>query len=480
MRFLLDTNILIPAEPTSTIDVEPTTPTVTMLIGLISAAGFSASVHPASLQELRGDHNTARRELRRQLLEKYERLASPPTVPSAIHQMLGAPQPGTNDAVDNELIAAVERNAVNYLVTNDGGIHKKFAKIGLPRRVLFPSDAVALIRGLIPQESTPPPSVHRGKCYELNKEDPIFDSLRADYPGFDAWLEMCQLDHREVFFIDGERGVAAIAIIKDESTGDDRALKICCFKVSRDSRGLKYGELLLKAVLDYCIQHGFDQTYCTCFPKQTQLLAMLKDFGFAAETVGDTEELSVEKHLKPLPSALPLSPLDLHIQFGPATIGATSDIYVIPIEPRYHRMLFPDKERQQSFFAGETPFGNSIRKAYLCHSPMREIPPGSILLFYRSGDYRNIQTVGIAESSIRTNKPNEIIEFVSQRTVYTKAEIEEMTKSETLAILFRYATKDVRLQFQELIENQCLLGVPQSITRIKPEGVEWIHQQLGV
>ena len=137
-------------------------------------------------------------------------------------------------------------------------------------------------------------------------------------------------------------------------------------------------------------------------------------------------------------------------------------------------------EEQQSFFAGETPFGNSIRKAYLCHSPSKSLTPGSILLFYRSDDYRNIQTVGVTESWVRSNNPTEIIEFVGQRTVYSKSAIEEMVKSEILAILFRYATVNVRITYDDLIENGCLVGRPQSITKIKPDGVEWIQHQLGM
>ena len=109
MRFLLDTNILIPAEPTSTANVEVTTPVVTRLIGLLAAAKFSAFIHPSSVQELLGDRDTSRRDLRQQLLAKYETLPAPPPVTESLHQQLGAPQPGTNNAVDNELIAAVER-----------------------------------------------------------------------------------------------------------------------------------------------------------------------------------------------------------------------------------------------------------------------------------------------------------------------------------------------------------------------------------
>jgi len=481
MRFLLDTNILIPAEPTSVSDVEATTPLVTRLIGLISTAGFSAFVHPASIEELRGDKNSDRWKMREQLLLKYEKLPSPPDVPAALNETLGAPQPGTNNAIDNLLIASVERNAVNILVTNDDRIHKKLARIGLAKRGLYPSQVIALINGLLPSDPAPPPAVRLGLCHELDREGSIFDSLRGDYSGFDDWLEKCQLKHRKVFIIDGPDGVDAIGILKDESDEhSDRVLKTCCFKVAEKSRGLKYGELLLKSILDHCVANGFDRTYCTCFPKQTQLIQMLNDFGFLARPQCESDELILEKRFAPVDAAEILDPLEFHIKYGPAKIARTDELFVVPIEPKYHRMLFPDMEQQTSFFAGETPFGNSIRKAYLCHSPSKSLTAGSILLFYRSKDYRNIQSIGVVESFLRSCSSTEIIEFVGQRTVYSKSAIEQMTETETLAILFRYATVDLKIEFNDLIDTGCLLGVPQSISRIKPAGVEWIQQQIGM
>ena len=283
------------------------------------------------------------------------------------------------------------------------------------------------------------------------------------------------------FIIDGSNGAAGIAIIKDESNEQSESvLKICCFKVAESARGLKFGELLLKSVFDYCTSNRFEKTYCTCFPQQAQLLAMLIDFGFAVQPKENSRELIVEKRFVPKSTDDTLDALSFHVRFGPSQIRRTNEMFVVPIEPRYHRMLFPDLEQQKSFYDGETPFGNSIRKAYLCHSPTSLLNPGSILLFYRSGDYRNIQAVGVTESWIRTPDPTKIIEFVGKRTVYTKLEIEKMVGSGTLAILFRYATVDVRISYDELIDHQCLAGVPQSITKIKPDGIEWIHQQLGM
>jgi hypothetical protein len=53
------------------------------------------------------------------------------------------------------------------------------------------------------------------------------------------------------------------------------------------------------------------------------------------------------------------------------------------------------------------------------------------------------------------------------------------SKRDTLAIKFRYVKHlESSIGIKELKENSVLNGAPQSITKIKPEGVEWIRQKL--
>jgi len=40
------------------------------------------------------------------------------------------------------------------------------------------------------------------------------------------------------------------------------------------------------------------------------------------------------------------------------------------------------------------PFGNALRKAYLCHASTRRLEPGAPLLFYRSKDEKAVFVVG--------------------------------------------------------------------------------------
>ena len=484
MKFLLDTNILIPAEPTSATNVEPSTPLVSQLLGLLAETKCQAYVHPASVEELRGDRDAARRSLRLQLLDKYVRLPAPPAITPLMTNVLGVPAPGSNTETDTRLLAAVVGNAVDFFVTSDDRIHRRAARLNLSSRVLTPEDAIATIRAILPTRPAPLPAVQAVLSHQLNAADPIFDSLRADYGGFDAWLARCQREHRQAFLIGPLQRHAAVAIVKQEQSGEHglhgKVLKICTFKVGDDARGYRYGELLLRCIFEYVVTNVFDKAFVTCFPRQQELRRFLETFGFFEhERTRDGEHVLVKRFDPTHEERQQLAPLDFHIRFGPHRISLSgAAVYVVPIQPQFHAALFPDLERQRSLLPGETVFGNAILKAYLCNASVRTIAPGSVLLFYRSQDVSSIRSVGVADACMRSSDAAEIARFVGQRTVYSFDRIEQMCQSETLAILFRQSRTLPSVKLSDLIENNVLRAAPQTITSIRPEGMAWIRQLI--
>ena len=285
MKFLLDTNVLIAAEPTGPDQVEPGTSIAVDLLRLIGEGGHQPFLHPASPKELGGDQNKQRRTLRRVLIRKYPELPSPPPVPSSLADLLGQPANSSNDHVDNLLLAAVHANAVDYLVTNDLGIIRKAYRASLSSRVLTPEAAVATLRGLFRRVPAPPPAVQQVFAYELEDADEIFDSFRDDYPGFDDWLAKCKRGHRRAWVIRNHpTRLAGVCIIKDEAAGEHglqgNLLKLCSFKIARDAHGFRFGELLLKAVFNYAFDNPYDYIYVEVLPKYKELNALLEAFGF--------------------------------------------------------------------------------------------------------------------------------------------------------------------------------------------------------
>src|SRR5262249_24119998 len=151
---------------------------------------------------------------------------------------------------------------------------------------LSSADALAVVRSLFPVAPPPPPAVERVIAHELDGDDPIFDSFRADYrPDFDGWLRRSKLEHRPAWIIRNPNGtLAAMTIIKaeeDQPYGlSCRVLKICSFKVSDGARGFRFGELLLKSIFGYAFSNPFDNIYVTAFDKYAELTELFEDFGF--------------------------------------------------------------------------------------------------------------------------------------------------------------------------------------------------------
>jgi L-amino acid N-acyltransferase YncA len=225
-----------------------------------------------------------------------------------------------------------------------------------------------------------PPAVHTLRAYELKDGDPIFDSLRADYPDFDAWLQRCKREHREAWVIQpGAGAYVGICIIKPEQSGEfalrGKVLKLSTFKIAEDQRGFGLGELLLKAAFNYAVVNGYDHMYLTTFPKHAELITLMEDFGFESDqAVTEHGEIVLKKHLKPAADADRISALDFNVRYGPFALKVRDvPAFVVPILPRFHAALFPEAEVQLELAPGRYTFGNSIRKAYLCNAAIRSI-----------------------------------------------------------------------------------------------------------
>ncbi|HZI15186.1 MAG TPA: GNAT family N-acetyltransferase [Myxococcus sp.] len=486
MKFLIDTNVLIPLEPTAPEQVEAMTRPALDLLRAIEEAGYQLFIHPDMAMDVERDRDEPRRRLRELLLKKYLPLPDPPQVPADWEPRLGRPVYGTNDWVDHRLLAALRANAISVLVTEDRRIHKKAERVGLRHRVATIGDALALVQGLRDKFTQPPPAVEFTYAYNVDLEDPFFDSLRGDYRGFDDWLRRCQEQHRRCWVVRSEgRRLAALCLIKDEQGAlgiPGKMLKLCTFKVAPEHRGRRLGELLLKSVFAYVSRNGHDSIYVTAFEKQGELIALFEDFGFQVHERTEAGELALVKRLRLGTPPEGLAPLEFHVRCGPPAMQLVEPAFVIPIEPRFHNLLFPDADAQLQLQAGAHPFGNGLRKAYLCKAQTRQIGPGAPLLFYLSHSRKAVTVLGVAEETVVSSNVEEIAGSVGKRTVYPLREIETMCSTgEVLAILFRQASVlEKPIALEELIQNGVLRGPPQSITTVQHGGHAWLRQRIGL
>lgn len=491
MIILIDTNIIIPSEPGSLIDLEINTASALQFHSLVQKSGNVVYIHPAVKYDFNRDKNIERIQLRKTLIKRYNMIDSPPPITVLDIDQVGAPAFGSNDYVDNCFLASVKGDAVDYFVTEDKGIHKKAKRVGLQSRVLYLRDAISLLQDFFDETPPPLPSVNTKKVYALDEKDPIFDSLKKDYsPDFDPWFQRCKLEHRNAYVIinKANTGLAGICIHKKENclpigeTG--KTLKLCTFKVSEAQHGNRYGELLLKSVFDFADKNNYQHLYFTTYRKHEELIEFAKSFGFNAVEKQDEDEIFMQKSLVfSKEDTLKYSPLEFHVKFGPrVTLFGNNLTFIVPIKPEFHDVLFPEMREELSLFPDQKPCGNSIKKAYLSNSATTLLKPGDNLLFYRSKVKPSITALGIVESFIRSTDANQIARYVGSRTVYRFSDIVDMckrSKRDTLAIKFRYVKNlESGIGIKELKENSVLNGAPQSITRIKPEGIEWIKQKL--
>lgn len=274
MRFLIDTNVLISSEPTRQGDVEAVTDT-SLELARRASGDHQLLVHPTVSDEIANDPDDERRRLRQTVRQRYPTLEQPPPVQPEIFAALGSPPRGSHDWYDHQLLACVVGDAVHGLITQDGGIHRKARRLGIEDRVYTVADAVATLGQLSAQPPEFVPSVDRRPLHSISLADPFFDSLKADYPGFEEWYRNAARDGRDAFVVDGPKGqIAGLCILKgpDPEIGvGRRPAKVSTFKVAEEFKGSRYGELLLK-VLFRTTAGAFDVLWLTVFAKQAELI----------------------------------------------------------------------------------------------------------------------------------------------------------------------------------------------------------------
>jgi hypothetical protein len=495
LRFLIDTNIFIAAEPRDDEDVESGAEAVAEMLRRISEAGHAIEVHPAGLVDIDRGRDESRRHARRIQHAKYATLPSPPTIPDA-WQSTAAWADGDNDHVDLQHLAALEAHAASFLVTEDRKLHRRAAALGLDDRVVTISAGLALLRTLHDQPALLPPTVERVLAHTLPPNDPIFASLRQAYhPDFDAWFARVREQRRTAFVIRGSDGLlAAVALVKVETDGNDarldgRVMKISTLKVAEDAVGSRRGELL-KALFTEAAKLGVDGIYLTVFADDhPALVATISQFGFVELPHVTTlnEQVFGKRLATPVGVArgVPDDALRYHVELGPPALHPTrGELHIVPITPAYSARLFPDASHEPQLFE-PAPYGNALRKAYLSRSPTRQIQSGDVLAFYesasgRGGTSRGLFAVGLVERPMVSSEPGVIAEAVGTRTVYSMPEIQDMAQGgEILALIFRQdRVLDPEILLAELIANGALTAHPQSITKVRGEGAAWLRRRL--
>ncbi len=444
-KYLIDTNVFIGLE-----DHTEVAPNFAALLQLTARHGVGVFVHAAAIDDIQRDRDQARKRVSLSKIRKFP----------VIDKVIGLDQAALearfgvirkpNDLVDATLLHALDIGVADFLVTEDQGLHERARRTSaaLGDRILYVADAVSLLRTTYEPIEVALPQIQEVDAHRIPGNDPIFETLRGDYAGFDQWWrEKCVKPMRKCWVVIDEGAIAGIVVRKDEIPSDTDAslpgakiLKVCTFKVRPESRGVKLGELLLKQILWYAQTNRHDVVYLTTYVGQSTLIDLLEFYGFVHTHDNQNGERVYEKalsrdRLKFDPDA---SLFDIARHNYPRfATGSNVCAYVIPIQEAYHQVLFPElvQRRQLSLFDTAAEFGmhtpgNTIRKVYLCRAQAQIEQPGALLFFYKgkSGNAPSqaITTVGIFEEMAFAASTEELRRIAGGRSVYSDAQLTMM------------------------------------------------------
>lgn len=279
------------------------------------------------------------------------------------------------------------------------------------------------------------------KFSDVKLSDPFFDSLKADYPGFENWFEK-KKDDKAFVSLDEAGNLQGFLYTKQEteeltditpSLPALHRLKIGTFKVN--AHGTKLGERFIKKIFDIAVACNVSEVYVTVFPKHEGLVSLLSRYGFGKvgeKMVNGMAEDVMSRSMTALgPTARQSYPL---MRIAPTTKHVLLSIY-----PEYHSRLFPDsllKTEDASVMVTDTSATNSIHKVYLCKIPgVEDLKPGDIVLIYRTkegaipAEYSAVATsVCVVEEFRWLNSFPTLQGFLEYALPYSVFTKEELTK----------------------------------------------------
>lgn len=482
-RVLLDTNVLIHREA-ERIDHQE----IGTLFRALDQIQAQKCVHPSSITEIEKHANADVVKAFKVKLNSYHILKT--LAPTTLLPAIAATDKTENDRIDTAMLREVAAGRVDYLLTEDRGIHHKARQTGLNTAVFTIDSFLEKVNA-----ENPAPvdykvlSVRKTLFGNVNLQDTFFDSFRADYPKFDQWYNK---KSDETCYVCTETDGRVLAFLflkregKDENYGDitppfkpATRLKIGTFKVA--ANGYKLGERFLKIVFDNAVKAGVDEIYVTAFDHTQELerlLHLLEEWGFVHHGTKKTDagtELVLVRNFKPAFDAA-----DARRTYP--YVSSKTRQFIVPIYPEYHTELLPDsilKTEDAAEFEDNKSNRNAVSKVYVSRSINRDLRPGDVLVFYRtasggSARYTSVATtLGIVQEIIDgfVSKAD-FIKACRKRSVFADAELAkhwDWSSSKPFIVNFLYAySLPKRPNLENLQSAGIIVNAPRGFEPLTP------------
>ena len=410
MRVLLDTNILIHRESATAVRDD-----IGDVFRWLDRIGAEKCIHPHSISEIRGYQDPSVVRTFQAKLRSYHELRTTAHDPPALLAIRQTDRTA-NDTVDTDILREVLAERVDILLTEDRGIHAKAQTLGLSDRVLRIDSFLEQVHRENPDLVDYPVLAVRKQYFgNMDLADLFFEAFRRDYPEFERWFNR-KADETAYICQDSAGRILAFLYIKYEGPAEPyhdivpsfapkNRLKIGSFKVVLN--GYKLGERFLKIVFDNALRRPVEEIYVTIFRRtsdQERLIGLLDQWGFVRHgtkhSAGGDEEVWVREFQGHASRENPMCTFPF--------LSREASKFIVPIYPQYHTELMPDsilRTESAMDFIENRPNRNAIRKAYISRSYFRDLVPGDIIVFYRTGSglapahYTAVATtIGIVES----------------------------------------------------------------------------------
>jgi len=496
MKVLLDTNIVIHREAATVIDED-----IGILFRWLDNLHHVKCIHSLTAEELESHEDPKVRKSLKIKLANYNILRTKAPMSDKVHQISEQLDKNQNDLNDTLIINELYSGRVDALITEDKKLLDKASLLGI-------SDRVYTIDAFLEKVTAENPGLADYKVLAVQKEyfgnldlaDEFFTSFKEDYPGYEEWFN--RKADEIVYVCLSEGKPIALLYLKVEGKDEDysdidppmskkRHLKIGTFKVALN--GFRLGERFLKIVFDNALRFNVDGIYVTIFNKrieQQRLINLFEEYGFHLHGYKSGPGGKELVYVRPLTKVANRSNPELTYPL----FSTAGRIFIVPIYPQYHTELFPDSilrtESTMDFVENE-PHRNAISKVYISWSIDRNLNPGDVIVFYRTGGYYKsvVTTIGVVKKVIDgISNEKDFIRLCRKRSVFTDEELSKhwnrYRRNRPFIVNFLYVYSfPKRINMKRLTEIGVIRSVddaPRGFTQISVKNLRDILRECNV
>ncbi len=435
MKILLDTNIIIHREASKVVNTD-----IGILFNWLDKLKHSKYIHPLTIEELNRNKDPKTVETMNIKIGSYNLIKNIAPLSDDVKQICNRVDTTPNDKNDTIILNELFSERVDILISEDKKIHTKASLLGISSRVFKIEQYLEKITAENPDlVNYKVLAVKKVDFAQVKIKDPFFDSFREDYNGFDKWYNKKADEIAYVCYHNDVLSAFLYIKVEDETESysdivpvfkKKKRLKIGTFKVT--SNGFKIGERFLKIIFDNAFQYSVDEIYATIFdkrPEQLRFIELLEEWGFTLHGVKTTENGDEEVYTKNFGRNQEINLQNPKLTFP--FLSKESPVFIVPIYPEYHTELFPDsilRTESPINFTENEPHRNALSKVYISLSYERNLNPGDLIVFYRTGGiYHGVATtIGVVESILdNISDENSFLSACRKRSVFTDKQLSE-------------------------------------------------------